>query len=161
MTTRFSFVFPTCHERPPLATISWLILTLQKQGFDVTYIQTDEGGELGRSTDFLKLLTKNNCIYLGTGRSGSSLNGLVKHPNRTIAEAVRAKLTNSGLNDKFWCFVAEDIVFKHRRTLHLAVGTTSYKAWFDRTPDYSDMRIFGSHVYVKNIPIYQIPSNLK
>ena len=150
LATRFSFVFPTRHKRPPLATISWLIMTLRKQGFDVTYIQTDEGGELGRSSDFLKLLTKHNCIYLGTGRSGSSLNGLVERPNRTIAEAVRAKLTNSGMKDEFWCFAAEDTAFKHRRTLHTAIGTTPYKAWFNRIPNYSDMRIFGSHVYVVN-----------
>ena len=70
-----------------------------------------------RSSDFFKLLTKNNCIYLGTGRSGSSLNDLVKRPNRTIAEAVKAKLTNSGSNDEFWHFAAEDTVFKHHRTV--------------------------------------------
>ena len=61
-----------------------------------------------------------------------SLNGLVERPNCTIAEAVRAKLTNSGRQDNFWCFVAEDTVFKQRRTLHTAIGTTPYKAWFNR-----------------------------
>ncbi len=148
MTTRFSFTFPTRHKRPPLATISWLISVLRKQGFSVTYIQTDEGGELGRSSDFLKLLTKHNCIFLGTGRSGSSLNGIIERPNRTIAEAVRAKLLNSGLGDEFWCYAAEDTVFKQRRTLHAAIGTTPYELWFNRKPHYNDMRIFGSHVYV-------------
>ena len=68
MKTRFSFAFPTRHKRPPLATIDWLIQILRKQGFKVTYIQTDEGGELGRSNDFLKLLTNKACIYLGTGK---------------------------------------------------------------------------------------------
>ena len=80
MKTRFAFAFPTRHKRPPLATITWLIQILRKQGFPVTYVQTDEGGELGRSTDFLKLLTYHNCIYLGTGHSGSTLNGLVERP---------------------------------------------------------------------------------
>ena len=148
MTTRFSFTFPTRNKRPPLATISWLIGILRKQGFSITYIQTNEGGELGQSVDFLKLLTTEKCIFLGTGRSGSSLNDIVEQPNRTIADAVRAKLTNSGLGDEFWCFAAEDAVFKQRRILHTAIGTTPYYAWFDRIPDYNDMRIFGSHVYV-------------
>lgn len=142
--TRFSFAFPTHHKRPPLATIAWLINILRKQGFPVTYIQTDEGGELGRSGDFLKLLTSLNCIFLGTGHSGSSLKGIVERPNRTIAEAVRAKLTNSGLGDEFWCFAAEDTVFKQRRTLHATIGTTPYYAWYNRLPEYSDMRIFGT-----------------
>ncbi len=146
MTTQFSFAFPTRNKRPPLATISWLIEILRTQGFSVTYVQTDEGGELGRSGDFLKLLTDHKCIFLGTGRSGSSLNSLVERPNRTITNAVRAKLTNSGLGDEFWCFAAEDAVFKQRRTLHTSIGTTPYYTWFNRKPDYSDMRVFGSHV---------------
>ena len=153
MTTRFSFTFPTRHKCPPLATIIWLIEILRNQGFPVTYIQTDEGGELGQSSDFLKILTDKNCIFLGTGRSGSSLNGLVEQPNRTIAEAVRAKLTNSDLPDEFWCFAAEDTVFKHRRILHTAIGTTPFQAWFNRLPDFNDMRIFGSHVYVVNTDV--------
>ena len=64
MATRFSFAFPTRNKCPPLATISWLINILQKQGFTVTYEQTNEGGELGRSSEFLKLLTDNDYIYL-------------------------------------------------------------------------------------------------
>ncbi len=153
MTTRFSFAFPARHKRPPLATITWLINILQKQGFPVTYIQTDEGGELGRSGDFLKLQSSLNCIFLGTGRSGSSLNDIIERPNRTIAEAIRAKLTNSGLGNEFWCFAAEDTVFKQRRILHAAIGTTPYYAWYNRVPNYADMRIFGSHVYVVNTDV--------
>ena len=153
MTTRFTFTFPTRHKRPPLPTITWLINILRKQGFPVTYIQIDEGGELGRSSDFLKLLTHHSCIFLGTGKSRSLLNGLVERPNRTIADAVRAKLTNSGLNDTFWCFAAEDAVFKQRRILHTSIDTTPYQAWFQRKPQYSDMRIFGSHVYVVNTDV--------
>ena len=153
MTTRFAFTFPTRHKRPPLPTIAWLITILRKQGFPVTYIQTDEGGELGRSSDFLKLLTHHSCIFLGTGKSGSSLNGIVERPNRTIADAVRAKLTNSGLDDTFWCCAAEDAVFKQRRILHTSIGTTPYYAWFHRKPLYRDMRIFGSHVYIVNTDV--------
>ena len=88
MQTRFSFAFPTRHKRPPLATITWFITTLRRQGYPVIYIQTDEGGELGRSTDFLKVLTRHECIYLGTGKTGSSLNGMIERPNQTIANSV-------------------------------------------------------------------------
>ena len=88
--TRYSFTFPTQNKCPPLATIMWFIKTLCCQGYPVLYIQTDEGGELGRSTDFLKLLTNNNCIYIGTGKSCSSLNGIIERPNCTMANSVRA-----------------------------------------------------------------------
>ena len=64
-----------------------------------------------------------------------------------------AKLTNSGLDDTFWCFAPEDVVFKQRRILHTSIGTTPYQAWFDRIPHYRDMRIFGSHVYVVNTDV--------
>ena len=66
----------------------------------MSFIQTDEGGELGRSTDFLKLLTTNDCTYLGTGKLGSSLNGFIECPNCTIANSVRAKLLDAGLPEK-------------------------------------------------------------
>ena len=83
---------------------------------------------MGRSTDFLKLLLTLGCVYLGTGKSGSALNDTVERPNRTIAEAVCAKLYNCGLDDSFWCYAAEDAVFNHRRMLHMAINTTPYKA---------------------------------
>ena len=148
LSTRYSFVFPTRNKRPPLATIQWFIKTLRRQGFPVLYIQTDEGGELGRSTDFLQLLTDSACIYMGTGRSGSSFNGLVERPNRTIANSVRAKLLNASLPDEFWCYAAEDANFKLRRMLHMAIDVTPYQAWTGKKPQYSDMKIWGSHVYV-------------
>lgn len=52
MKTRYIFVFPTRNKRPPLATITWFIQTLHRQGYPVLYIHIDKGGELGRSTDF-------------------------------------------------------------------------------------------------------------
>lgn len=35
----------------------------------------------------------------------------------------------------------------------MAINTTPYYAWYKRMPDYSDMRVFGSHVYVVNTDI--------
>ena len=57
MTTRFSFTFPTRHKRPPLATISWLIKVLRRQGFPVTYKQTKvvSSGEVAISSSYLPL----------------------------------------------------------------------------------------------------------
>ncbi len=151
--TRYSFAFPTRNKRPPLATIKWFINTLRRQGYPVLYIQTDEGGELGRSTDFLKLLTDNDCVYIGTGKSGSSLNGIVERPNRTIANSVRAKLLSTNLDDKFWCYAAEDSNFKLRRMLHSSLHTTPFEAWTGTKPQYDDMKIWGCHVYIVDTDI--------
>ena len=148
LVTRYTFTFPTRHKRPPLSTISWFIRTLRRQGYKALYIQTDEGGKLGQSSDFLHLLSELECIYLGTGRSGSSLNGIIERPNRTLANSVRAKLLNAGLPDKFWCFAAEDANFKLRRMLHTAINKTPYQAWTGKIPEFSDMKIWGSQVYV-------------
>ena len=153
MKTRYSFVFPTRNKRPPLSTLSWFIKTLRCQGYPVLYIQTDEGGELGRSTDFLKLLTTHNCIYMGTGKSGSSLNGVVERPNRTVANSVRSKLLNAALPDEFWCYAAEDSNFKMRRMLHTSLSTTPYEAWTGTKPTYDDMKIWGCHIYVVNTEV--------
>ena len=148
LATRYSFVFPTRNKRPPLATIRWFIKTLRRQGFSALFIQTDEGGELGRSTDFLQTLTNLECIYMGTGRSGSAFNCLIERPNQTIANSLRAKLLNAGLSDKFWCYAAEDANFKLQRILHTALNITPYEAWNNTKPQYSNMKIWGCHVYI-------------
>ena len=87
---------------------------------------------------------------MGTGNSVSSSNGIVKRPNRTIANGVRAKLLNAGLSEKFWCFAAEDSNFKLRRLLHTSISTTPYEAWSNAKPTYNDMKIRGCHVYVRS-----------
>ena len=132
--TLFSFTFSTRTKQLPLATITWFIKTLCRQGFTVIYIQMDKGGEFGRSIDFLKCITAHKCIFLGTGRAGSSLNGLIECPNRTIANSVRAKLLNSSLPDKFWCYAAEDTNYKLCRVLHSALNKTPYEAWTNHKP---------------------------
>ena len=55
-----------------------------------------KGDKLECSTDFLEALTTHNCIYLGTGRAGSSLNSIIEHPICIIANSV-SKLSNAGL----------------------------------------------------------------
>ena len=148
LATQYSFVLPTRNKRPPLATIQWFIKTLPRQGFPVLYVQTDEGGKLGRTADSPPFLTDSECIYMGTCRSGSAFNGLVERPNRTIANSVWAKLLNAGLSDKFWCYTAEDANFELHRKLHTAIKVTTYQAWNGSTPQYSDMKIWECHVYV-------------
>ena len=105
---------------------------------------------MGWSSNLLKLLTQHNCIYLGTSQSGGSRIGQFERPNRTIVEDVWAKLTNSGLSDDFWCFAAEDTMFKQHHILHRSIGTTPYYVWFKSIPEYSDMLVFGSHIHVVN-----------
>ena len=39
----------------------------------IIHIQIDEGVKLGWSTDFLKLLIDHDCIYMGIGKPGSSI----------------------------------------------------------------------------------------
>ena len=87
---------------------------------------------------------------MGTGRSGSSHNGMIERPNRTITNIVCAKLLNAGLCDKFWYFAAEYTNFKLYRMLHTATQTTLYKAWTGNIPDFADMKIWGCHVYILN-----------
>ena len=45
-------------------------------------------------------------------------------------------------------YAAEDANFKLRRMLHTAFQVTPYQAWTGKIPQYSDMKIWGSHVYV-------------
>ena len=65
ITTKYDFVFPTRHKRPPLEIIPVFIDLLKQQNITVHAILTDEGGELARCTAFLQLFLHKQ-IHLDT-----------------------------------------------------------------------------------------------
>ena len=76
--------------------------------------------------------------------------GKNERSNRTILNAVRSILYDSQLPEEYWEFAASFWVYTSNRTWSKSLGHTPYKEWFEKQPDLSELRIFGSICYVYN-----------
>ena len=83
---------PTKNKLPPPNLLNWLFNNLKNQSLKPIQIVADEGGELGRSTEFLKLLT-NHDISLETTEANASFHNLNEHQYRTLTNMVKDNFT--------------------------------------------------------------------
>ena len=82
-------------------------------------------------------------------------NGTVERLNRTIQERARALLFESGFPTRMWDFAVNAACFIYNRTPHSALDfVTPYEKLYQKVPDLSNIRIFGSRVNVlsENVP---------
>lgn len=77
-------------------------------------------------------------------------NGVCERANRTLMEAVRCLLFDAGLPPSFWAEALLTAVYVRNRcfTSALKKPQTPWSAWSDTPTDLSNLRIFGSLVYV-------------
>ena len=98
MTTKYDFVFPTRHKRPPLDILSVFITMLKQQNIQIKVILTDEGGELARCTVFLYLLLKHH-IHLDTTGAYASFINKDERGHRTLLGMIKSMIFGSNLGD--------------------------------------------------------------
>ena len=67
---------------------------------------------------------------------------------RTIANAMRSMLVDSGLPQEFWEEAAATSVYLANRSFNPKVSMTPFEALYGRRPDVDHLRIFGSLAYV-------------
>jgi hypothetical protein len=58
-------------------------------------------------------------------------------------------ILNSGHTPNLWCYCAETAADIYRYTLHSAINTSPYEAWYGTKPSISDLCVWGCVVYVK------------
>lgn len=76
-------------------------------------------------------------------------NGVAERMNRTILERARAMLDESGINRFLWTEAVQAAVHVINRspTNALAVTKTPFEMWYERKPNVSRLRVFGSKVF--------------
>ena len=114
-----------------------MINCLRNLGYEVNFIQVDEGGELARSAIFTQFVCNNDCIMETTGGGNSSNNGMVERGNRTKADMITSQLSTmkvlmgsdlpKGFEvQKFWCFAYQYSSFILRRMYNRLRGDIPY-----------------------------------
>jgi hypothetical protein len=147
--TRMLWLFCTSSKRPPMHIISYFFYILSKENRTPKTIRVDEDGSLARNAEFTSYLLHHRVTLDTTGGYSSFLNGKVERPHQTISQLVRAMILNSGHTPDLWCYCAETAADIYRYTLHSAINTSPYEAWYGTKPSISDLRVWGCVVYVK------------
>jgi hypothetical protein len=75
-------------------------------------------------------------------------NGLIEREVRTITEAGRAMLLQSGLPKSLWAEAMNTAVYSLNRSLIKNNNRTPYELWFGRKPNVKNMRVFGQRAIV-------------
>ena len=148
--TRYTWVFLSKNKQPPLKTVK---LFLQQNGLDrgQRVIRTDQGGELAKCKAFQDIVAEFGYSIETTGADNSSQNGLVERPHRTLANMVRASLSDAGLPDKFWSDALVHAVFIKNRLPHAAFHhlSTPYTELTGARPNLNQLRVFGSPIITR------------
>ena len=83
-----------------------------------------------------------------TGSDSSSQNGTVERPHSTLANMMRAALTNSGIGAKYWSDALIRSVFIKNRLSHAAFKykSTPYAELTGTKPNMESLNFFGSPI---------------
>lgn len=78
-------------------------------------------------------------------------NGRAERLNRTLMEKARAMILDSGLRKEMWGEAVRTAAYIINRSPTESLEVTLYRRWTGKTPDLSNMRIFGSIAYAKKL----------
>ncbi len=146
--SQYIWVFLTTSKEPPVDIINMFLTRFGHK--DGGSVQTDQGGELARSTTLPdNLLCQHNYVIEPTGANSPSQNGAVEIYNGKLAVRTRSLLFGSGLPAKYWSLVLLHLVYLHNRLVHMVTKKTPFEAYFGIKPDLSLLKVFGSCVCVK------------
>jgi len=113
-------------------------------------LHSDNGLEY-KNTVFSSFLRERGAIATFASPYAHEQNGLAEIFNRTLLNKVRALLLESKTPTNLWGEAVEAATYLYNRTPHASLGfITPYQARFQRKPDISDIRVWGSKAYRKD-----------
>ena len=110
-------------------------------------LRSDNGGEY-ISDEFETYLKQEGIRHQTTVRKTPEQNGVAERGNRTLVEAIRSILAQSGVDKRFWGEALATVTYLRNRSPTKAVtGKTPFEAWNGSKPCIDHLRIFGSICY--------------
>ncbi|MBW0471448.1 hypothetical protein O181_011163 [Austropuccinia psidii MF-1] len=77
--------------------------------------------------------------------------GKIERTNRTIAEAARSMIFDSGLQPIIWPYAFRHACWVFNRVVHASQNMTPYELMTERKPNLALLRVFGCKAYVHHI----------
>ncbi|KAH9648136.1 hypothetical protein KPL70_025471 [Citrus sinensis] len=125
----------------------WMTLIENQTGRKVKRLRTDNGLEYC-SKEFDSYYKEKGIVRHKTVRHTPQQNGLTERMNRTLVEKVRCMLFSANLSKHFWADAVTTAAYLMNRSPSTALNfKTPQEAWSGKTPDLSNLRIFGSPAY--------------
>ena len=146
--TRYTWIFTTSSKHPPIQEVE-LILNKFKSTNPHRTVRVDQGGELGKSDAFKKMIGEQGFSLEITGSDASAQNGIVERPNRTFGQMMRCMLHAAELGPEFWSYALQHAVYIKNRLPHTTIKGTPYESFTGIKPDLQNFKIFGSKIYAK------------
>ena len=154
--SRHLWIFLFANKKPPISAVTTFLNT-HGTHTGLRRIRTDQGGELAKSSDFRACVQKAGYTLESTGAGASFQSAIVERPHRTLADMMRTMLSGSNLSSKYWSHAIRHAVYVKNRLPHQSLPgkITPYERYTSRRPDLTHLRVFGSHVTVKQPRIRQ------
>ncbi|GFH45233.1 hypothetical protein CTEN210_01707 [Chaetoceros tenuissimus] len=158
--SRYKWIFTTKTKDPPLKQVETLLKMLKSKR-DYKYVMTDQGGELGRSSDFAKIVQKAGYVLKVTGADDSKMNGIVERPHQDLANMMRTMLYSANLGPEYWTYAIIYATYLLNRRPHSALQSTPYETLLNKKPRSKHLRIFGAKAAIYNPSLKKAKLDLK
>lgn len=113
----------------------------------VKMFRTDRGTEY-LSEEVQNYLRSEGIRFQCTVAYSPEQNGISERKNRTLVEACRTMLTESGMSREYWDEAIMTANFTLNRVVSKDSDKTPYEKFFDKKPDFSCFKEFGVSAYV-------------
>jgi hypothetical protein len=112
-------------------------------------LRTDRGLEY-LNKEFTQICKDSGILFTHSAAYAHEQMGIAERFNRTILDKVRAMLFQAGLDHSFWGKAVTAAVYLYNRTPHSGLDfITPYEKRYQKAPDISHIRIWGSTTYAK------------
>lgn len=147
--SRMTFIYFLKHKNEVFNIFkNFKAMAENQQNKKIKVLRTDNGGEFC-SSEIENYLQKEGIIHHKTTAYTPEQNGVCERANRTIVEKARCLLFDAKLEKKFWAEAANTAVYLKNRSVTSRLGSkTPYEVWYQKKPDLSHIRLFGSPVMV-------------
>ena len=175
--TRFSHVYFLKRKSEAPNALTLLIAEYRKNNSTISEIRSDQGGEYGGYGDhttashllqqtrrkkqhtenyvsdaFLKVCRKNQITHSLAPAYRHELNGVAERWNRTVRTMGNAMLYKARISPILWSSaIAHANFLRNRLPAQSRQGHTPYELFYNRYPNYDNLRTWGCYCY-KKIP---------
>ena len=146
--SRFTWTYALRYKSDMLDTfIEWKAMVERSTEKKVKTLRSDNGGEY-ISTEFENYLKQEGILHQNTIPKTPEQNGVAERMNRSLQEAMRSMLCESGLPKRFWAEALNTATYiRNRSPTRSVLNMTPHEAFTGEKPTVSHLKVFGCLTY--------------